>query len=59
MTVGDAVRRVAAMKPAGQERGAAPIQPRNFAPGSQDVDWMLIRQHLPAEERTAWTVQTP
>ena len=58
MSVGDAVRRVAAMKPAGQGPGTA-IQPRNLAPGSQDVDWMLIRQHLPAEERTAWTVQTP
>lgn len=53
MTVGAAVRRVAAMKPADQN--AKRIQPRDFAPGSQEVDWLLIRQHLPEEERMAWT----
>ena len=53
MTIRDAVRRVAAMEPVTERRGAPTVRPREYSPGSRNVDWPLIKRHLPPDEHTA------
>jgi hypothetical protein len=51
LSVSQAVQKVSAMEKVGRGKGAPRIQPMKFAPGSQTVDWDLIKKHLPHEEK--------
>ncbi len=52
MSVSQAVRQVSGMEKVGRGKGALRIQPMKFAPGSQKVDWELIKKNLSSEERS-------
>jgi hypothetical protein len=48
-TVSQAVRQVAAMEKVGSGQRLPVIRPTKFAPGSQNVDWELIKKNLPPD----------
>ena len=50
LSVSQAVQRVSIMEKAGRGKKAPRVQPMKFAPGSQHVDWDLIKKHLPKGE---------
>ncbi|GJL57116.1 MAG: hypothetical protein NPIRA02_42480 [Nitrospirales bacterium] len=50
MSVSQAVRHVSTMKKARSGKGMFVIQPMKFAPGSQKVNWELIKKNLPSED---------
>lgn len=51
MSMSQAVRHVSILEKVGGGQKRPVIQPMKFAPGSQDVDWELIRRNLHADER--------
>lgn len=50
MSVSQAVQKVSVMEKAGRGKEAPRVQPMKFAPGSQHVDWDLMKKHLPKGE---------
>ncbi|MDH4361462.1 MAG: hypothetical protein OEW33_12090 [Nitrospirota bacterium] len=50
LSVSQAVQKVSAMEKAGRGKEVLRVQPMKFAPGSQTVDWDLIKKHLPHAE---------
>lgn len=50
MSVSQAFNYTSTMKKAGRGKDMLAIQPMQFAPGSQHVDWELIKKNIPAQE---------
>ena len=50
LSVSQAVQKVSLMEKAGRGKEAPRVQPMKLAPGSQHVDWDLIKKHLPKGE---------
>jgi hypothetical protein len=50
LSVSEAVQKVSAMEKAGRGKDAPRVQTMKFAPGSQQVDWDLIKKNLPKGE---------
>lgn len=50
LSVSQAAQKVSKMQKAGREKDAPRVQPLKFAPGSQQVDWDLIKKNVPKGE---------
>jgi hypothetical protein len=50
LSVSQAVQKVSVMEKAGRGKEAPRVQPMKLAPGSQHVNWDLIKKHLPKGE---------